>query len=168
MLQILIEKWLFVGAVAGFLLFWAWESLAPFMAQRSRSRHAARNLILAGINATVLAVVFSGATVAIAEVSASRHWGLLHSVDLTTSVRVALAFLFLDAWNYGWHPLNHRFPILWRFHQVHHSDPVMDVSTATRFHFGEIAISATLRLPLIPILARIPVMRLYRAEAEWP
>ena len=28
MLQILIEKWLFVGAVAGFVLFWAWESLA--------------------------------------------------------------------------------------------------------------------------------------------
>ena len=156
MLQILIEKWLFVGAVAGFVLFWAWESLAPFMAQRSRARHAAGNLILAGINATVLAVVFSGATVAIAEVSASRHWGLLHSVDLTTSVRVALAFLFLDAWNYGWHRLNHRFPILWRFHQVHHSDPVMDVSTATRFHCGEIAISATLRLPLIPILG-VPI-----------
>ncbi len=32
----------------------------------------------------------------------------------------------------------------------------MDVSTATRFHFGEIAISATLRLPLIPILG-IPI-----------
>ena len=164
MLRILIEKWLFVGAVAGFVLFWAWESLAPFMAQRSRARHAAGNLILAGINATVLAVVFSGATVAIAEVSASRHWGLLHSVDLTTSVRVALAFLFLDAWNYGWHRLNHRFPILWRFHQVHHSDPVMDVSTATRFHFGEIAISATLRLPLIPILG-VPIEGLILYDA---
>ena len=118
--------------------------------------HAARNLILAGINAAVLAVGFSGATVAMAEVSASRHWGLLYSVDFTTSVRVALAFLLLDAWNYGWHWLNHRFPILWRFHRIHHSDPVMDVSTATRFHFGEIAISATLRLPLIPILG-VPI-----------
>ncbi len=102
MLEILIEKWLFVGAVAGFVLFWVWESLAPFMAQRSRARHAARNLILAGVNAAALAVVFSAATVAMAEVSASRHWGLLYSVDLTTSVRVVLAFLLLDAWNYGW------------------------------------------------------------------
>ncbi len=150
--QILFEKWLFVVALAGFLLFWVWESFAPFMAQRSRARHAARNLILAGANAIVLAVVFSAATVAIAEISVSRHWGLLYSVDFTALVRVALAFLLLDAWNYGWHWLNHRFPILWRFHQVHHSDPVMDVSTATRFHFGEIVISATLRLPLIPIL----------------
>ena len=154
--QIFIEKWLFVVAVAGFLLFWVWESFAPFMVQRSRTRHAARNLILASINAAVLVLVFSGATVAMAEISASRHWGLLYSVDFTTLVRVALAFLLLDAWNYGWHWLNHRFPILWRFHQVHHSDPVMDVSTATRFHFGEIVISATLRLLLIPILG-IPI-----------
>ena len=156
MLQILIEKWLLVAAVAGFFLFWVWESFAPFVAQRSRARHAARNLVLASINAAVLAVVFSGATVAMAEVSASRHWGPLYSVDFTTSVRVVLAFLLLDAWNYGWHRLNHRFPILWRFHRIHHSDPVMDVSTATRFHLGEIAISATLRLPLIPILG-VPI-----------
>ena len=164
MLQILIEKWLFVGAVAGFFLFWVWESFAPFIAQRSRARHAARNLILAGINAAVLAVGVSGATVALAEVSASRHWGLLYSVDFTTSVRVALAFLLLDAWNYAWHRLNHRFPILWRFHRIHHSDPVMDVSTATRFHFGEIAISATLRLPLIPIIG-VPIEGLILYDA---
>ena len=156
MLEILTEKWLFLGAVAGFFLFWVWESFAPFVAQRSRARHAARNLILAGINAAVLVFGFSGATVVVAEVSASHHWGLLYSVDFTASVRVALAFLLFDAWNYSWHWLNHRFPILWRFHQVHHSDPVVDVSTATRFHFGEIAISATLRLPLIPILG-VPI-----------
>ena len=156
MLEILTEKWLLVAAVAGFFLFWVWESFAPFVAQRRRARHAARNLTLAGINAAVLVFGFSGATVVVAEVSASHHWGLLYSVDFTASVRVALAFLLLDAWNYCWHWLNHRFPILWRFHQIHHSDPVMDVSTATRFHFGEIAISATLRLPLIPILG-IPI-----------
>ena len=108
--RIIFENWLPLLAVAGFFLFWVWESFAPFMAQRSRARHAARNLTLAGINAAVLALVFAGATVVMAEVSASRHWGLLHSVDFTGSVRVALAFLLLDAWNYGWHWLNHRFP----------------------------------------------------------
>ena len=40
----------------------------------------------------------------------------------------------------------------------------MDVSTATRFHFGEIAISATLRLPLIPILG-IPIEGLILYDA---
>jgi sterol desaturase/sphingolipid hydroxylase (fatty acid hydroxylase superfamily) len=39
---------------------------------------------------------------------------------------------------------------------MHHSDPSMDVSTATRFHIGEIAISSGLRLPLI-LAAGVPL-----------
>jgi sterol desaturase/sphingolipid hydroxylase (fatty acid hydroxylase superfamily) len=35
---------------------------------------------------------------------------------------------------------------------MHHSDPAMDVTTATRFHTGEIAMSSTLRLALIPLI----------------
>jgi len=38
---------------------------------------------------------------------------------------------------------------LWRFHRVHHSDLNMDVSTATRFHIGELAISAIIKTALI-------------------
>src|SRR5690606_5035552 len=37
-------------------------------------------------------------------------------------------------------------PFLWRFHNVHHLDPDLDVSTALRFHFGEIAFSAAFRV----------------------
>ena len=33
--------------------------------------------------------------------------------------------------------LNHKISLLWRFHLVHHSDPDLDVTTAIRFHFGE-------------------------------
>jgi sterol desaturase/sphingolipid hydroxylase (fatty acid hydroxylase superfamily) len=36
-----------------------------------------------------------------------------------------------------WHLLNHHVPLLWRFHLVHHTDPDLDVTTAIRFHFGE-------------------------------
>ncbi len=40
-------------------------------------------------------------------------------------------------------------PLFWRFHRVHHSDLNMDVSTATRFHIGELAISAVIKIALI-------------------
>ena len=50
---------------------------------------------------------------------------------------------------YAWHRINHRVPFLWRFHRVHHSDAQMDVTTASRFHTGEIALSSLLRIPLI-------------------
>jgi len=43
-------------------------------------------------------------------------------------------------------------PFLWRFHRVHHNDPTMDVTTASRFHTGEIAISSTLRIGVILLL----------------
>ena len=47
----------------------------------------------------------------------------------------------MDLTFYYWHLANHRVPFLWRFHNVHHIDPDLDVSTAFRFHFGEIALS---------------------------
>lgn len=37
-------------------------------------------------------------------------------------------------------------PFLWRFHNVHHTDPDLDLSTAFRFHFGEIAFSSVFSL----------------------
>ena len=53
---------------------------------------------------------------------------------------------------YWWHRLNHRVAFFWRFHRTHHSDPRMDVTTANRFHFGEIFFSSLLRIPLIMLL----------------
>jgi sterol desaturase/sphingolipid hydroxylase (fatty acid hydroxylase superfamily) len=63
--------------------------------------------------------------------------------------RMIVIFLVMDYLLYWWHRLNHRLPFLWRFHQVHHADPDMDASTALRFHFGELLLSAAVRVILI-------------------
>src|SRR3954453_3010737 len=52
-------------------------------------------------------------------------------------MREAIAFLIMDYSNYLWHRLNHKLPMLWGFHLVHHTDHDLDVTTALRFHFGE-------------------------------
>ncbi|MEP6827158.1 MAG: sterol desaturase family protein [Aestuariivirga sp.] len=70
---------------------------------------------------------------------------------------MALDLLLLDAWIYAWHRLNHVLPILWRFHEVHHLDETLDTTTALRFHFGEVVLSALVRSLLIWLLA-IPLM----------
>jgi sterol desaturase/sphingolipid hydroxylase (fatty acid hydroxylase superfamily) len=72
---------------------------------------------------------------------------LLYS--LVYSLVYSLEFLFLDYILYWWHMANHRISFLWRFHQVHHSDCDMDSTTALRFHFGELILSALLRCLLI-------------------
>lgn len=59
----------------------------------------------------------------------SRHsFGVLALVGGPWSTWV-LGFLLLDLSFYYWHRLNHRVPFLWRFHNVHHVDPDLDVST---------------------------------------
>jgi len=63
--------------------------------------------------------------------------GLNYRYNAHPIVKGIMAFLIMDYTNYLWHILNHKLPFLWRFHVVHHSDPDLDLSTALRFHFGE-------------------------------
>ncbi|MEE4212252.1 MAG: sterol desaturase family protein [Parvularcula sp.] len=53
--------------------------------------------------------------------------------------------VLLEFFLYWWHRANHEIPFLWRFHGVHHYDEFLDVSSAVRFHPGELAMSAILR-----------------------
>lgn len=140
------------ATVAAFVLLWSWESFWPLAADRPhRWRHAGRNVVVAVFNTVLLGVLFGAATVAMTLWAAEHRYGLLHQFDLAWPVRLLPAILLLDAWLYVWHRLNHAVPLLWRFHRMHHADPEMDVTTATRFHPGEHVASATLRLGLIPL-----------------
>jgi len=65
---------------------------------------------------------------------------------------LVLDLLILDLWIYGWHRLNHALPFLWRFHEVHHLDRHLDTTTAVRFHFGEVVLSAGVRALVILVL----------------
>lgn len=75
-----------------------------------------------------------------------------------------LDLVLLDFWIYWWHRANHRLPFLWRFHTVHHYDRFLDVSTAVRFHFGEVALSAGARAAVI-WLADLPIASVLLFEA---
>ncbi len=65
--------------------------------------------------------------------------------------------IILDLAIYWWHRANHEIPFLWRFHEVHHLDRFLDTTTAVRFHFGEVALSAGFRAVLI-ILLGLPIV----------
>lgn len=63
-----------------------------------------------------------------------------------------LDIVLLDFLIFWWHRANHEIPILWRFHEVHHLDGFLDASSALRFHFGEVILSALMRAGLIMAL----------------
>ena len=63
-----------------------------------------------------------------------------------------LDLLLLDLLIYWWHRWNHEWPFLWRFHGVHHLDRFLDSTSALRFHFGEVLISAIVRAGIILLI----------------
>lgn len=152
----LVAKPALVAAVLA--LLWFLEGLIPmfegrFARPRERVRHDAANVALGVFNAAVVAVVFAGATLFVTEWARARPFGLLHWLKLPTPWVAGVAALVLfDLWQYAWHRMNHRVPVLWRFHAVHHADEELDASSGLRFHTGEIVLSSVARLLVLPVL----------------
>lgn len=74
-----------------------------------------------------------------------KGWGLSRWLGLTGYMELLVSVIVLDLFDYFWHRANHRVPLLWRFHKTHHTDASLDVSTALRFHPGELVISALVK-----------------------
>jgi sterol desaturase/sphingolipid hydroxylase (fatty acid hydroxylase superfamily) len=84
--------------------------------------------------------------------SAEKPFGLIHLTVLPSWAAFSLSFLLMDLAFFYWHLANHRVPLLWRFHNVHHIDPDLDVSTAFRFHFGEITLSGVFTIVQVTLI----------------
>jgi sterol desaturase/sphingolipid hydroxylase (fatty acid hydroxylase superfamily) len=86
----------------------------------------------------------------------ANGYGLLSLFALPLWTQIALSILLMDLTFYYWHWANHNVPLLWRFHNVHHIDPDLDVSTSFRFHFVEIIYSSAFRVVQVLILGITP------------
>lgn len=61
--------------------------------------------------------------------------------------------ILLDLWAYWLHRAYHEVPLLRRFHRIHHLDERLDTTSAVRFHPGEVALSALMRMVPIVLFA---------------
>jgi sterol desaturase/sphingolipid hydroxylase (fatty acid hydroxylase superfamily) len=143
-------KGLAVLAVLALLL--VAERIWPVALALGGVRRVARNLSLAGVNALMSWAV----VVPVSALAAS------HALDWRPGwwsgwLGLGLDLLLLDCWIYWWHRANHVWPVLWRFHEVHHLDEFLDASSALRFHFGEVLLSSLVRAGVI-FLAGVPLL----------
>ena len=87
-------------------------------------------------------------------------WGGLVKLDLPFAAKIALGVLLADVLQYLIHRASHSLPPLWRLHQVHHADEVVDVTTMVRHHPLESLVSlvlflffsAALGMPLLSLM----------------
>lgn len=126
-----------------FVLIALIETMRPRRALRfGRLRRWSTSLVLFASNrATVWLLAWIIAVPVVALWADASDIGLFNQFALPLWAEWLGAFLLLDFAMWLQHLLTHKIPVLWRFHKVHHADPDIDVSTAIRFHPGEIAFS---------------------------
>ena len=156
-----LQKTQTITLVAVLVVLFLWEGIQPFYeffrgSFPERGRHAIRNLVLGGLNTALISLVFIALWAWTSAWADENGVGVMHWLKDSFAIPIwghaVGAIMLLDAWTYLWHRINHVLPFFWRFHRVHHSDKHMDVTTAGRFHVGEILFSSLLRIPLIIIL----------------
>ncbi|MEO8568164.1 MAG: sterol desaturase family protein, partial [Ginsengibacter sp.] len=106
----------------------------------------------------LLRILFIPAMVWLATQNQQWLFGLNYLYAAPAWIKAVISFLLLDYSNYIWHILLHKLPILWRFHLVHHTDLDLDITTAFRFHFGEMIGSVFFRGAAIILIGASPVM----------
>jgi sterol desaturase/sphingolipid hydroxylase (fatty acid hydroxylase superfamily) len=145
--------WLAVAKVAvtlaWFALVFAGERLRP-----AAARPAVAGLPRLGRNGTFWIINTLLSPLVVLPVTA---WAATHRAEWRPEwwsgwTGFALDVILLDFLIYWWHQANHRIPFLWRFHEVHHLDRFLDSTSAIRFHFGEVLLSAGARAAVILVL----------------
>ena len=149
-----------IPAIIFVIIFLSLLSLEYFFPLRNKTYSLiVRLLINASLSVISFMVVFFLVTPAAKSTiswSSENNFGLLNLISLPAVIEGIIAFLLMDLAFYYWHLANHKIPVLWRFHNVHHIDPDLDVSTSFRFHFGEIALSSVFRIVQISIIGITP------------
>jgi len=150
-----LQVWLFFTFLLVFLFV---ERLAPRRQvprnQRSRWTTNATLTLIAIAVLPLLPVTF----ITVGAWAESHQLGLLNNIPGESPIwLIAIATLIFRGFiSFLTHWLNHKVPVLWRLHRVHHMDTELDVSSTVRFHPLEMPVSMLIGLPLIVLFGLSP------------
>ena len=142
-----------LAPLGAFALGLALERIAPHAALRPEWR---ANLGLWLLDALLMTAVCGACGWKIAAWARASGIGLLNELDAPLGAGIAATIVGLDLVSYAWHRAMHEVGFLWRFHRVHHADADYHVSTALRFHPGELLLALPVRLSAFVLLGAPP------------
>jgi sterol desaturase/sphingolipid hydroxylase (fatty acid hydroxylase superfamily) len=140
-------------ALGIFSLMIGWEYVKPKrLTAINRRQRWPINLGLAAFNMLLMRFSIGGLAYLSAINAQQQGFGLLNQYTLPDGLNIATSLLVLDFAIYCQHIILHKWPVLWRLHQVHHSDLAFDATTAVRFHPLEIVVSMLYKVACIYLL----------------
>jgi sterol desaturase/sphingolipid hydroxylase (fatty acid hydroxylase superfamily) len=127
-------------AIFFILLFFEW--LAPYAgSEQKKPFRVFFHLSLSIGNSILLYFILNQPIVASLSFVQHYRWGVAPLLGLQGGWEIFATVIAFDFWDYWMHLANHKIGFLWRFHKAHHSDMEIDVTTAARFHLGELMFS---------------------------
>ncbi|MFI3155473.1 MAG: sterol desaturase family protein [Methylococcaceae bacterium] len=145
------------AALSIFCIMICWEYFSPRRTQQlNRKQRWPVNLGLAAFNMAVMRLSFGGIAYLSAVTAVGQGYGLLNQFPVPEWLSIIATLLFLDFAIYCQHIVSHKWPLLWRLHQVHHTDLEFDATTAVRFHPLEIMISMLYKVLCIVLIGANP------------
>lgn len=134
-----------------FLLGYLGEHIFPEKKQLHAFKHNALNI---GIGLLNMVFVLGAGYVFQRYIEFMNHipFGVFRWVHLPFVLELIGSVVLIDLFMYLWHRLNHQWKFLWYFHRFHHSDRVLNSTSAVRFHTGELFFSFIARMIIFPVL----------------
>ena len=140
-------------SVLSFSLLLVLEAVFP-RKQRSmpRAPRWRTNLIIILVDSVAIRLMGPVTAIAVASYTAQNDIGLFNWTSLPGWLEFVLALILFDLAIYAQHVISHKVPLLWALHKVHHADRDIDVTTAVRFHPGEIILSMLYKCVLVLLI----------------
>jgi len=123
----------------------------------SKGKRWLANVSIIVTDALVVRLLFPIVPITLAATAQADNWGLFNLLGITGWMELISGLLILDLFIYLQHRLFHRVPLLWRLHRMHHTDLDLDVSSGTRFHPVEIALSLIIKMVVVLLFGIAPL-----------
>jgi sterol desaturase/sphingolipid hydroxylase (fatty acid hydroxylase superfamily) len=130
-----VERMAFI--IGAMLILWIIEGAIPLLAlkyKKTKLKHAAVNLTFTVIH-LIIHTGFGILIVKLSDWAAAKQFGLVYWFNASVIVTLIISALVLDLFG-GWlsHMIEHKVPLFWRMHIIHHADNNVDVTSALRHH----------------------------------
>jgi len=125
--------------VGGITIFWLIENTFPmFKFSYKKWNHAGINFFF---TFTTITINFLLAFILLktANLTLENNFGILQWLpEMNIWLYAIIGLLVLDLIGaYAVHWIQHKIPVMWRFHLIHHADTWIDTTSANRYHPGE-------------------------------